>query len=409
MRRPKLRASALLAVLIVALAIPAGVLGQGQAGTTLKAWKTAEGYWIRDYAWSIGKQADVDSLTIPRGESRTVTFTIEATRGEPSETYGVRGEICVTNGGEQATANLTIVDVVQYKLPGPGQFQDLFEATVDTSAKPVLAPKESYCYPYDVQFRPVSGASYRNEARVTITNHSGHLGKPFGPEPKEDFSLPSMPTERDATATLTDTLDCPAGFTCTPGAAGPWPLTDSHTVSIAVTVTNDSACDTTATLANTATLTEDDSETEHTDSAEVTLVAPRCVTEPGGELEGCTLTQGYWKTHPGAWPKDYKPTDDFYSSGKKWIDVLWTAPSRGNAYYILAHQYIAAKLNLAASGDPTAPAEVQEALTWAEGFFTSKDPNARLPSDERAQALAYAATLDRFNKGEFDGWPHCDD
>lgn len=409
--KPGRSGAALLAViaLVAALAIPSGVLGQGQAGTTLSAKKTAEGYWIRDYDWEVTKRAGTESLTIPKGSSATVTFTIEATRGEPNDVFGVRGEICVTNGGERSTENLTIVDVVQYKLPGPGQFQDLTSETVDTSAKPVLAPGETYCYPYDVEFKPVDGASYRNEARVTITNHSGRLNEPFGPAPKADFSLPSSPEERDETATLTDELDCPTGFSCAPGSAGPWNLTGSATHTLQVTVTNDSACDTTETLKNTATLTEDDSGAERTASAEVELVAPQCETEPGGELEGCTLTQGYWKTHPSAWPEGFSSSGSFFSSSKTWLEVLWTAPKGGNAYYILAHQFIAAKLNLAASGGGTAPTEIQEALDWAESFFSSKSPSERLSRADRDQAIAYAGTLDRFNNGELTGWPHCDE
>jgi len=58
--------------------------------------------------------------------------------------------------------------------------------------------------------------------------------------------------------------------------------------------------------------------------------------------EGCTLTQGYWKTH--AKGHKYDKTWDqigtntvFFNSGISYIKVLWTSPRKGNAYYILAH------------------------------------------------------------------------
>ena len=72
---------------------------------------------------------------------------------------------------------------------------------------------------------------------------------------------------------------------------------------------------------------------------------------------GCTLTQGYWKTHstygpaskPDAtWnllPGGLGPDTVFFLSGDTWYEVFWTAPA-GNAYYNLAHQYMAARLNV---------------------------------------------------------------
>lgn len=146
----------------------------GVPGTTLSAVKTAEGYWERRYDWTLDKTADVDELTLAPNESGTVTFTITATRSEPIDVYGVRGQICVTNGGSKPTENLTITDVVEYKV-GSGKFQTLVSQPVDTSAKPVLGPGETFCYPYDVQFTPVEGAQYRNVAKVKITNHSGSI------------------------------------------------------------------------------------------------------------------------------------------------------------------------------------------------------------------------------------------
>jgi hypothetical protein len=56
-----------------------------------------------------------------------------------------------------------------------------------------------------------------------------------------------------------------------------------------------------------------------------------------------------------------------FSSGKSWLEVLKTPP-KGNAYYILAHQYIAAKLNIL---NGTSSTEVDEAIAWAEGFFST--------------------------------------
>ena len=95
---------------------------------------------------------------------------------------------------------------------------------------------------------------------------------------------------------------------------------------------------------------------------------------------GCTLTQGYWKTHstygpaskPDAtWnllPGGAGPNTVFFLSGASWYQVFWTAPA-GNAYYNLADQYMAARLNILDGA--SAPASVSDAITTATGLFGS--------------------------------------
>jgi hypothetical protein len=135
---------------------------------------------------------------------------------------------------------------------------------------------------------------------------------------------------------------------------------------------------------------------------------------------GCTLTQGYWKTHShhGPAPEDDAwfllgdvdgdttsegADENFFISGQTYYQVLWTPPA-GNAYYILAHQYIAAKLNIL-NGATSTPA-VNSAITFAESFFSSKMPSSSLSKTERKQATDNAATLDKYNNG-VTGPGHC--
>ena len=108
-------------------------------------------------------------------------------------------------------------------------------------------------------------------------------------------------------------------------------------------------------IENTARLSTDDGLDETSDST--VWITRHCET-----TEGCTLTLGYWKTHskygPAAHPDD--TWNDCCSAsartrcssvaGRRWYQVLGTAP-QGNAYYILAHRYIAAKLNMLAGAD----------------------------------------------------------
>jgi predicted heme/steroid binding protein len=94
----------------------------------------------------------------------------------------------------------------------------------------------------------------------------------------------------------------------------------------------------------------------------------------------------------------------FYSSGKSYYQVLWTAP-QGNAYYILAHQYIAARLNIL-NGASTTP-EVDAAMLWAETqFFNLYSPGNALSKSVKNQATTYATLLNSYNTGAV-GPGHC--
>lgn len=132
-------------------------------------------------------------------------------------------------------------------------------------------------------------------------------------------------------------------------------------------------------------------------------------------LVGCTLTFGYWKTHsiygPAAHPDltwdlilPSGPDTAFFSSGKSWLQVLQTNPARGNAYYILAHQWIAAVLNIF-SGASSTPA-VDAALVFGFNFFSTHTPNQALTSTQRDQVISAADLLDDYNEGVI-GPGHC--
>ena len=127
---------------------------QGQAGTTLLADKTAQGYFDRteNYGWTVAKTVDKAALTIKQGQSDTVEFTIQAARTGPlvTDIFGVSGQTCVTNGGERPTQGLTLFDHVQFKS-GAGPFQELGANQTLTG---FLAAGAGHCFPYDIEFVP---------------------------------------------------------------------------------------------------------------------------------------------------------------------------------------------------------------------------------------------------------------
>lgn len=100
----------------------------------------------------------------------------------------------------------------------------------------------------------------------------------------------------------------------------------------------------------------------------------------------------------------------FYLSGKTYLEVLRTPPS-GNAYYILAHAFIAAemnRLNGASFGDA--------AVAWneAKAVFEAYTPaqiavlRGRVATELRGYLLARAMLLDAYNNG-LTGPGHCDE
>jgi hypothetical protein len=117
---------------------------------------------------------------------------------------------------------------------------------------------------------------------------------------------------------------------------------------------------------------------------------------------GCTYTQGYWKNHPDAWPEGYDPDDRFYVSGMSWMQVFDTDPRPGNAYYILAHQYMAAVLNVASGA--YVPAEIQQTLGDAEEWFADAKPGS-CGGDACGVQKSWADLLDTENNGWFEGGP----
>jgi hypothetical protein len=106
-----------------------------------------------------------------------------------------------------------------------------------------------------------------------------------------------------------------------------------------------------------------------------------CSTAPcgGGCGAGCTFTQGYWKTHgPDAcrtgnnaneWPASVQANGLTLGTVSYTADELcsvFNTPAGGNGLLTLAHQLIAAKINIANGADPSA---IQSAIDSADALI----------------------------------------
>ena len=111
---------------------------------------------------------------------------------------------------------------------------------------------------------------------------------------------------------------------------------------------------------------------------------------------GCTLTPGFWKNHVDAWPTPPVPNEPFFGGEYSYLQVLHTAP-RGNPYFILAHAYIAAQLNVS-SGASAGLVVIQNMLN-SNSIFNSFGPYDPMTKDERDWAISIALVLDSYNNG----------
>ncbi len=363
----------------VALVTIGVIAPQTMATTTFQASKTATGHWEQTFRWTIDKSVTPDVHNLQTGESGTSTYTVALTKTLASENVWVDGQICVTNSGTTASSNLAVTDRIQ-AVNGSGTviyFGPL--VNVDVSGNPVLDPGESHCYAYSIPFTPVAGAaSYRNRAFVTAAGVSSN------PAPVA-FNIPASPTVVNGSVNVNDTN----------GMSWLFSNSGSQTYTRTFTCDGDEG-----EHPNTATIVE----TGQSDDAKVTV---NCTPPPD---PGCTLTQGYWKTHSKYGPAPYDSTwasigedTEFDSSGLSWYELFHTR-LEGSAYVILAHQYMAALLNKEAGADTS---DVDATLTAAATFFATYAIDSVLSDSVREDAIDLADALDDYNNG-LTGPGHCD-
>ncbi|HEX2778675.1 MAG TPA: hypothetical protein VHM30_04190 [Gemmatimonadaceae bacterium] len=424
---------------------PASLTGEGPSlsrrggGSALSAALTASGFDEArlEYDWSFEnkvfaiwagdmehmiREASTSRTTVRPGETKWLEYRFTATRdqGTTSLAAGVRGAICVSNAGGSATQGLAITQTVQ--AIGAGQsWQNLLNRDLDISAKPVLAAGESYCYPYEIAFAPAADAQYRAVARVVVSN-----GASVEVAPALFTKGSRTLVVRDSTAVVEEGLlaGCHNIFPsviCTFGnALTPVEVHGTTSFDIVVDQHNFHVCGETLAYVNRGTLTEGgprgagETAQVHAGTASVDIDTGSCAPKPASP--GCTLTQGYWKNH--AWPEHplFPPsTLETWEEDNGWADLEWYFPGthtewkemlsispKGDAYYILAHQYIAAILNQ--QNGAYVPAQVRSTLVFAYDYF-SMTP-AQRATVSRAKLIAAAALLDAYNNGRL-GVPHC--
>ena len=175
----------------------------GQAGTTLIAYVSANGHLTRTYQWAIEKSVAPESWVFFTGDSGVSAYTVNVQKTGYVDEVSVSGQVTVFNGGERTTEGLQIVVSLHTKSGGEQYASTGITQTITPAAQ--LDALETGTYYYAMTFTPELGHQYKIVADITITNHSGYLEVPFGPSPKADFSVPVIPDiEVHSSVTVTD-------------------------------------------------------------------------------------------------------------------------------------------------------------------------------------------------------------
>ncbi len=352
----------------------------------LSVRKTAVTTYDRDWTWSIDKTGDATSLLLTQGQSHDVNYTVVVSAAKTDANWSVSGVITIENplAGESVVIG-SVADVVSTDLA----------AAVDCGTLPrTLAGGASMTCTY-TRALP-DGVTRTNVATASSTTPGIAPGSGSAPV---TFGNPA--SESDECVTLSDDKHAtPSGQLCAPQS----PKTYTYTIDVGKKT---SATCGSSTYTNTATFVSTEDATEKgSDSHSVAVSVTGCGGGGGGEPDGCTLTQGYWKTHSLAGPAPYDDnwlnvgpagsSTPFFGTAATWYTVLWTAPKGGNVYYQLAHQYAAAILNQ--KNGAVVPDDVKTALEWTTIKFGTWDLGAVSGAD-RTQAAKYATLLESYNSG----------
>ncbi len=347
----------------------------------LDVTKDAHTSLTRTWTWTIDKVGDKNSLTLSPGQQYLVNYGVTVSAVSADSLWAVNGKITIHNPAPMAATLTKVTDSL---------------GAVVCPALTVPAGGDLVC---TYSGALPDAATRTNTATATLQNTPSGTTDFSGTAPVA-FGSATI-TKVDECITVTDDKQGSLGTVC--AAASPKTFTYSLYVGPYQACGSYQFINVASFVANTTGATGSD--------RWIVDVTVPC----GG---GCTLTPGYWKTHSKYGPAPYDDTwaqlgEDtlFFSSGQSYYQVLWTNPSGGNAYYILAHAYIAAKLNGMNGANTSA---VASQLTQAEALFSNPlyTPAyvATLKGSKgntlRAQFLTLAATLDKYNNGLI-GPGHC--
>lgn len=359
--------------------------------------KTAKTTFTRDFDWQIKKTNDApDPVKLAPGQTFKANYEVTASVVKFADSeWAVSGEITIKNPAKVAAEGVDVKDVIE--KAGESDIAGAVDCngeTAGTGLPATIAAGGTLTCTYTAS---LPDASERTN-KATATSTTAGIGAGSGTA-KVAFGAPSKEVDECVTVSDDNVIPEELGELC----AGDSPKTFKYAKEFGPFPNE---CKTHE-FTNTASfLTNDNEETGSAKS--VVKIEVQCVEEGG-----CTLTQGYWKTHSELGPAPYDDTwallpkgaaTPFFNSGQTWFQALWTPPSGGNAYWILAHQYQAAVLN--GLNGAAVPAKVDAAIKAAATYLANYPANNNPKGKTRTAMLELAGILGSYNEGTI-GPGHC--
>lgn len=363
----------------------------------LTVTKDAETSFTRTWEWTIDKTADQSELTLSPGQVFLVNYSVVVDASAADSNWAVQGGIWIANPNPTMAAALT----------GVSDSVEGVSATVDCPALVVPAGGSLHCT-YTANLP--DGSDRTNTATATLQNRSFASDLSYTLAGTTDASGNFPVSFGDPSSVIDECVDVDdtwPGFLGTV-CAGDAPTEFTYTREIGPFSDPEDCGDNE--VVNTASFQTNDSGSTGESSWTIVVSVP-CE-------QGCTLTPGYWKTHSAQGPAPFDDTWDqilpaaenspFFLSGQTYLEVLWTSP-QGNAYYILAHAWIATELNQL--NGASIPADVLDAFNQGRAVFETYTPDEVADfkgqdRDKRAMILGWAYLLDEYNNG-ISGPGHC--
>jgi hypothetical protein len=370
---------ALIAVTLLQFSNHSATASGGDSSTGIVVVKkSATTTYQRQWNWNITKTGDQSNLTLASGQLFPVNYSVTVQAVAVDSKWKVSGQISFQNKSSQPATIEAVTDVISGGII----------ASVDCSKEFPFTLPAGFTQVCSYEAELPDGSDRTNTATVVTS------GDVPGSSVTIPFSFGSPAVELDECITVEDDQFGSLGTVCASEA----PKTFTYTLNVG----GQEVCGEYQ-FANTASFLTNDTGTKGSAKFIVNFDIP---------CDGaCTLTPGYWKTHSKYGPAPYDSTwallgEDnlFFLSGATNYQVLWSSPSGGNAYYILAHAYIAAKLNILNGASTTS--SVDAALSFAESFFNTYSPASTLSRSVRNAAIAQAEVLDNYNNGLI-GPGHC--
>ena len=134
----------------------------------------------------------------------------------------------------------------------------------------------------------------------------------------------------------------------------------------------------------------------YVDDVQVTVPCGSPTPTPTPSPSGCVFSQGYWKNHPEAWPVTELQLGNVTYTQDQLLSILHEAV-RGNGLLILAHQEIAAKLNIANGADGSCIGQTLADADALIGDLVVPPVGDGYLAPRDVSALAEA--LDQYNEG----------